>query len=119
MTTTPRIEFAFVVEPDKQADEAWPREGKLKGQPERMRHPLQLDELRAKLGQINVQLKAVNEPELLIEEAYGARLCVPLLPNPYRTTRAPAISRKVSRSSPKNDPMCPRRRHGPHVRQVQ
>jgi hypothetical protein len=75
ITTTPHTEWLFITEPGKKGVE-WPVEEKLRGggSGEKMRKPMLLDELRRKLAEVNAQLKEMKETELLLEEAFGARL---------------------------------------------
>ena len=39
-----------------------------------MRKPLPLVQMEARLREMNAQLTALHEPEMLLEEAFGARL---------------------------------------------
>jgi len=72
LTTTPQIEWWFVAEPNR--DITWPVEAKLVDAPEKRRKPMPMRELEAVLAQKNTQLRSLNEPELLREEGFGARL---------------------------------------------
>ena len=72
VTTTPTIEWLFVTEPEKPIQ--WPVEEKLRGSPDKMRKPLPLPELKAKVASVNERLDKMHEPRLLYEEAIGARL---------------------------------------------
>ena len=49
-------------------------EEKLQDSPEKMRRPMPLAELEQKIGELNVQLKEMGEPELLLDEGFAARL---------------------------------------------
>ena len=72
VTTTPQIEWWFVVEPERGI--AWPVEAKLVGSPEKMRKPMPVKELEAALARGNSQMRSLGEPLLLVEEVFGARL---------------------------------------------
>jgi len=72
VTTTPQIEWGFVAEPERAV--TWPAEAKLDRAPERRRKPMPMKELEAVLAQKNTRLRSLNEPELLREEGFGARL---------------------------------------------
>ena len=77
VTTTPEIEWRFVVEAtDRRLPEGleWPMEQKLRGIPERMRQPMPPTTLRARLDDVNRQLVATGEPPLMPEEGFAARL---------------------------------------------
>ena len=75
--TTPQKEWWFVTaEPGKEGIE-WPTEAKLQGTAKsrsKMRKPMPLGELQAKLDKFNAQLEAMGGSKLMIEEAFGARL---------------------------------------------
>jgi hypothetical protein len=76
VTTTPKQEWLFVVEPD-QKGVVWPVEKKMLGTAEsrgKMRKPMLLAVLEAELDKINKQLEAMNEPKLMLVEALGGRL---------------------------------------------
>jgi ankyrin repeat protein len=71
--TTPRTEYWFVAEPERDVD--WPTESKLAdGASEMRRRPLPSKELGTRLGEKNVELRSLGEPELMHEEGVGARL---------------------------------------------
>ena len=71
--TTPRTEYWFVAEPERDVD--WPTETKLADSASAMRRrPLPSKELGTRLGEKNVELRSLGEPELLHEEGVGARL---------------------------------------------
>ena len=72
VTTKPEIEWRFVAEPDTQAE--WPAEEPTKLTPDRRRKPLPLQQLSRLLLKFNERLRLLTEPELMIEEAVGARL---------------------------------------------
>ena len=72
VTTTPTLEWWFVTEPEKQVE--WPVEEKLRDSPEKMRKPMPLAELEQKMDELNVQLKEMGEPVLLLDEGFAARL---------------------------------------------
>ena len=78
VTTTPEIEWLFVVEPQQREggehSSPWPKEEKLRDTPKRMRSPMPLDEMKKKLAEVNHQLKDMNEPPLELVEGFGARL---------------------------------------------
>jgi hypothetical protein len=78
VTTTPEIEWLFVVEPQQREggehSSPWPKEEKLCDTPKRMRSPMPLDEMKKKLAEVNHQLKDMNEPPLEFVEGFGARL---------------------------------------------
>ena len=73
VTTCSWKEWAFVVQADRK-DVDWPMEEKLRDTPERMRKPLQLEKLHEALQLKNMELAALCEPLLLLQEAYAARL---------------------------------------------
>ena len=71
--TTPRTEYWFVAEPERDVD--WPTETKLAdGASAMRRRPLPSKELGTRLGEKNVELRSLGEPELMHEEGVGARL---------------------------------------------
>jgi hypothetical protein len=70
--TTPRTEYWFVAEPEREVE--WPAEAKLSDASEMRRRPLPSKELDKRLGEKNVELRTLGEPELLREEGVGARL---------------------------------------------
>ena len=71
--TTPRTEYWFVAEPERDVD--WPTETRLAdGASEMRRRPLPSKELDTRLREKNVELRSLGEPELLREEGVGARL---------------------------------------------
>ena len=72
VTTTPEVEWKFVVEPERQA--SWPTEEISGMHPSKMRSPLPLDEVRRRVDVVNQRLQAQREPGLMLEEGYGARL---------------------------------------------
>ena len=73
VTTTPAKEWQFVAEPN--AHIVWPVEEKLRGvSPELMRRPMPMVEMKAALKEKNMSLQALNEPLLLLVEAFGMRL---------------------------------------------
>ena len=74
VTTTPQLEWAFVVAPDSHEGDEWPHEDRLQGQPELMRRTMAVDEVRRRLAEVNAKLEALREPLMLYEEAIGARL---------------------------------------------
>ena len=79
VTTTPQIEYWFVVDPEreglaKQFANPWPVEAKLAGEPQKMRKPLPTAELKTKILDVNRQLEVLGEPELMLAEGNGARL---------------------------------------------
>ena len=74
VTTTAVIEWQFVADPEREGL-MWPVEEKLRdAAPDKMRKPLPLAELQRKREAINQQLQAMNEPEMLEDECFGARL---------------------------------------------
>ena len=94
--TCSSTEWRFVAEPEEPPDGGWPSEAKLTanaGGPlgvgnqalveagAKPRRPLPLCELRVIITTMNVEILAMKEPELLLEEAFGARLYTgPLFP---------------------------------------
>ena len=72
VTTTPKIEWWFVVEPERGTE--WPVEGALREAPDKRRKPLPLRELDARRRKENGRLRRLGEPELLQVEVFGARL---------------------------------------------
>lgn len=72
LTTTPAVEWQFVVAPESRA--AWPAESQDMIAPEHMRSPLPEEGLRRRLRDFNSRLNAMEEPLLLVEEAYASRL---------------------------------------------
>ena len=72
VTTTPRTEWCFVVEPE--LCEEWPVEAKLVDTPKMQRKPMSSRDLDAALARVNAKLKALCEALLLREESIGARL---------------------------------------------
>ena len=73
VTTTPQLEWWFVTEPERDGV-LWPLEKGLRGSEEKMRQPLPLNELRARLEVENAKLRKLGESPLIEEEAFGARL---------------------------------------------
>ena len=73
VTTTSTIEWKFVVEPDCPPDGGWPIETKLP-RGVHSRTILRLDELQKLVNDPNAKLKAMGEPEVIVEEVIGARL---------------------------------------------
>eukprot|EP00966_Prymnesium_polylepis_P017998 415452-Prymnesium_polylepis.3 len=73
VTTTPQLEWWFVTDPER--DEEWPKEEKLHAaSPNIMRSPLLSAEMARRLDKVNRQLAMMKEPELIKEEALGARI---------------------------------------------
>jgi hypothetical protein len=72
VTTTPRLEWWFVAEPER--NEAWPVETKLDDMPERQRKPLASHQLVEAVERFNARLRGLDEAELLRVEGVGARL---------------------------------------------
>jgi hypothetical protein len=73
VTTTPLQEWTFVVEPDTEGID-WPVEEKLTAESGNMRVPMPMAKLKTKLAEVNERLKTMNEPELGLDEGFGARL---------------------------------------------
>jgi ADP-ribose pyrophosphatase len=74
VTTTPEVEWLFVVDP-KRDGMTWPLEEKLRNaEPDRMRKPMIFEKLEEKREGVNQQLRSMGEPEMLQEECIGARL---------------------------------------------
>ena len=71
VTTTPRKEWTFTVEPEK--CDVWPTEQRAIDSAQK-RKPMLLPELRRKLDEVNAQLELLKEVKLMLEEAFGARL---------------------------------------------
>ena len=71
LTTTPKEEWTFTVEPEKCAE--WPTEQRAMDAAHK-RKPMLLPELRRKLSEINKQLELMKQVLLMLEEAFGARL---------------------------------------------
>ncbi len=119
VTSTSAIEYRFVAEPDNPPADGWPVEEKLRralaGADEslselrasgaRERIPEPLEKMQAAVDECNVKLKAMDEPDLLLDEALGARLYTgPMVRAAMRSPtpkRAPEFSLAilVSRSS--------------------
>ena len=89
-TTTPQAEWWFIAEPGREGVE-WPVEKELCGTAEsrgKMRKPMSLAVLQTQLDQVNARLKNMEETELMIEEAFGARLFTgPMCGTSASTTR--------------------------------
>jgi len=86
VTTTSEVEWKFVAKPDDPV-EHWPREEKLVHYiPKRggsgsqrlpklvHRSPMLLPQLQSEMDERNRRLREMKEPELVLEEALGARL---------------------------------------------
>jgi len=76
-TTTPRLEWCFVAEPER--EEPWPVEGRLASDDGTRRKPLPVkgddgDSLSKRLVKVNDQLESLGETLILIEEVIGGRL---------------------------------------------
>ena len=76
VTTSSAIEWAFVATPDQPPPNGWPIEQRLvqAGQDGKMRNPEPVAALQARTNEKNLRLKAMQEPELMMEEATAARL---------------------------------------------
>jgi hypothetical protein len=70
--STPAEEFWFVVEPHRRDD--WPAEKALRAGDAHRRVVLAVDELLGRLADFNERLRSLGEPELILEEGFGARL---------------------------------------------
>ena len=111
VTTTPATEWWFVAEPDKSVE--WPVEERLTGEEEeRRRRPMQLDALQSALDERNRALQALNEPLLLLEEAFGARLYTGAMCDSPPAQNAPALLASVVRAPLQ---VCQVQRHPPRV----
>ena len=81
MTTTPDIEWHFVVAPEAPPTAGgWPTESLLldvhgRGGPH-MRSPMPTATLEARRVAFNERLKSLNEPELTWVEVVGGRMCI-------------------------------------------
>ena len=108
VATTPQLEWQFVADPGASIE--WPVEEKLRGTPAKMRKPMPLVEMQAKLNKVNEQLDKLEEPRLLLVEAFGARLytgpcfgacphpgpCPTAIPPPAPLTTPPCSPREQS-----------------------
>ena len=88
ITTTSKLEWRFVVAPDKPPPEGWPLETIVDGRPvgdgfivdeqgtrvSVMRQPCSCEQLRHSMGQTNEKLRAIGEPALVWAEAVAGRL---------------------------------------------
>jgi hypothetical protein len=77
MTTSPRLEWWFVVESER--DLQWPTEewvgtDEWVGSGDQRRRPMSLRKLDAELAKMNAELRSLGEPTLVREEGIGARM---------------------------------------------
>eukprot|EP00965_Chrysotila_dentata_P101993 3366427-Pleurochrysis_carterae.AAC.3 len=74
IVTTARIELQFVLSPETRAT-AWPAEDRSRIATEHMRKSVPLTTVASVVESTNRRLQRLGQPELLIAEACGARLC--------------------------------------------
>lgn len=73
--TTSSTEWKFVAEPDKfVAERNWPTETKLASAPEKMRKPVEMNELERRVAERGLLLEGRKELPIKLEEAIAARL---------------------------------------------
>jgi hypothetical protein len=73
ITTSPRIEWSFVAEPERD-DLAWPVETRNALSQEHRRKPMSLRRLDLELAKMSARLRNLDEPALLRVEGIGGRL---------------------------------------------
>jgi len=77
ISTTPRIEWYFVVDPfGPNGIDTYPAEDPATLSPERHRRPVPPAQFKAERDGINAKLEAVDTGSLVDEEFHGARLCI-------------------------------------------
>ena len=95
VTTTPRLEWWFVVESER--DLPWPTEVRWVGSDDQRRRPMSLKKLDTELAKMSAELRKLGEPTLIREEGIGARMYTgPMCACPSTCTRGPSAPRRTT-----------------------
>ena len=74
ITTTPQLEWRFVVVPSDPPAGGWPKETIVMEDYSKMRQPLSRPELVRRCDEVNEKLSTIYEKPLMLEEAIGGRM---------------------------------------------